>query len=204
LQLERSVFHLQQLYTVVVSLALTVAITNLVDQAAAVPIRMAALPYFVSYLVTLVPFYHGALRHLDVTYLKDPAPQPRSGALMVDWSLLFIESCGLLTLALLISRPEAFSYTFIGLLAFDAIWAFAAYLEFSPDAREQRSEHKWAIINFVAVVVLIIAMVALHAVDPRRPVGTYRWVLVTTVASARTIWDYCWCWSYYYPVEGKK
>ncbi len=70
MELERSVSHLQQLYTVVVGLALTVAITNLIDQAAPVPIRMAALPYFVSYLVTLVPFYHGALRHLDVTYLK--------------------------------------------------------------------------------------------------------------------------------------
>jgi len=122
---------------------------------------------------------------------------------MVDWSLLFIESCGLLTLALLISRPEAFSYTFIGLLAFDAIWAFVAYLAFSPDAREQRSEHKWAIINFVTVVVLIIAMVALDAVDPHKPIATYRWILLTTVASARTIWDYCWCWSYYYPAERK-
>ena len=124
---------------------------------------------------------------------------------MVDWSLLFIESCGLLGLAILITRPEEFVYTFTGLLAFDALWAFGAYLAFSPTRNSQAgrqgqrpAEQKWAIINFVTVFALIALMVALSAVDATKPVETYRWIMVVTVAVTRTVWDYAWCWDAYY------
>jgi hypothetical protein len=202
----RSVAHLQGLYTVVVGVALSLSINRLVDQNAVVPIRVTSIPYFVIYLVTLVPICHGALRHLDVAYLENVSSQPRAGALMIDWSLLFVESCGLLALAVLISRPEEFSYVFAGLLAFDALWAFGAHLAFTPEAeekpvepRERPPEQKWAIINFVAVLALLAIMVALHAVDTQKPVDTYRWILIVAVALARTVWDYSWCWNFYYP-----
>jgi hypothetical protein len=185
--------------------ALSVAINKLVDASAAVPIHLDGLPYFVAYLVTLVPIYHGALRHLDVAYLQTGSGHPRAGALMVDWSLLFIESCGLLGLAVLIRRPEEFAYTFTGLLAFDALWAFGAYLAFSPpvvrkigERTERPAEQKWAIINFVAVFALITVMVALNAADAAKPVAVYRWVLVVSLAVFRTVWDYAWCWDAYY------
>jgi len=77
---ERPIRHLQGLYTVVVGVALTVAVSNLIDQDADVPIRVQVLPYFIAYLFTLVPFYHGALRHLDITYAEEGDYSPRSGA----------------------------------------------------------------------------------------------------------------------------
>src|SRR5437868_5475689 len=101
---QRTVGHLQQLYTVVAGVALTLAITKLLDERAEKPVRLEVIPYFVAYLFTLVPFYHGALRHLDVTYFEDNRARPKPGALMFDWALLFLESCLLLGLALLLQK----------------------------------------------------------------------------------------------------
>jgi hypothetical protein len=194
---ERPVRHLQSLYTVVVGLALTVAITGLIDQQASLPIRLTVLPYFIAYLCTLVPFYHGALRHLDVTYLEEGRGHVRSGALMADWSLLFLESCLFLGMAALLQRGQVFLYALIALLVFDAVWGFVAHLAFSPSGAAER---KWAGLNFVAVLVLIVIAILLDALEgTTRPVATYRSVLVVTIAFARTVIDYWLCWDYYYP-----
>ena len=197
---ERPIRHLQGLYTVVVGIALTVALTKLVDQDGQIPIRFDVLPYFLAYLITLVPFYHGALRHLDITYFEDPDQRTRSGALMADWGLLFLESCMLLGIALLVARPESFSYALAALLVFDTVWAFLAHLAFSPKSPEQHAERRWAIINLPTSALLILAMVYLHSLDvAQKPVDTYRWITILTVSALRTIVDYSWCWSFYYP-----
>jgi hypothetical protein len=175
-----------------------VALTELIDRASTIPIRLPVLPYFLAYLLTLVPFYHGALRHLDITYVQEASQRPRAGALMGDWSLLFIESCLLVAIALLVGRPAAFSYVLAFLLAFDTVWAFVAHLAFS--APGQRAERKWAMINLVSAALLVLSIVYLDTLDAaQKPVATYRWVVLLTICGMRTIIDYWWCWSYYYP-----
>ena len=197
---QRTVGHLQGLYTVVVGVALAAALTNLIDQDSGVPIRWEALPYFVAYLFTLVPFYHGALRHSDIAYFENPSSHTKPGALMADWSLLFVEGCVLLALALLIDRPVPFMYSLIALLGFDAIWAFLAHLAFSPGLSEHQAEAQWARINIVAVLLLVVAAVFLDSIDAAsKPVDTYRWILVLSIAVGRTVWDYVSGWSFYYP-----
>lgn len=197
---ERRLRHLQMLYTVVAGLALTVAVTALIDKEQQVPIRSSLLPYFVAYLFTLVPFYHGALRHLDATYIEDNETDVRPGALMVDWSLLFIESCILLAIASLLQNSEAFSYSLVCLFVFDMVWGFGAHLAFSPKSVKLRPEVRWAIINLFTAGALVAVLVFLDSLDPtKKPVSTYRWILILTISIVRTIGDYYWCWSYYYP-----
>jgi hypothetical protein len=80
---ERCVGHLQTLYTVVAGLALTGVITNLIAKEQKVPIRsFLLLPHFITYLFTLVPFYQGALSHLNATHIEDIETDVRPGALM--------------------------------------------------------------------------------------------------------------------------
>jgi hypothetical protein len=59
-----SVGHLHGIYTVVVGLALTEAITKLIkpDTASFPPIHCELAPYFFAFLFTLVPIYQGNLR----------------------------------------------------------------------------------------------------------------------------------------------
>jgi hypothetical protein len=163
------------------------------------PLRFDVLPYFVAYLVTLVPFYHGALRHLDTTYFEDIGTRTKPGALMLDWGLLFVESCLLLGLAVLLQRPEAFSLLICGLLGFDAAWAFLASLAFAPAGKKHRAEAKWGWINFITALVLAISLLYLASLDPSKPIEFYRWIIVLLLLIARTVCDYGTCWNYYYP-----
>jgi hypothetical protein len=200
-----TVAHLEELYTVVAGLALTEAITHLIDrQAKMVPIHYQVLPYFLVFVVTLVPLYHGALRHLDNTYLKEGAVIPRRGAFLVDWLLLFIEACSFFGLAILTDKPAVFSYAFLGLLVFDAAWAFGAYLAFSDRSAGFNEEAKWSIVNGCAVVALILMLVFIATIDESKStlsVDNSRWIVLLTVAAARSIADYVWCWQFYFPTH---
>jgi hypothetical protein len=202
---QRTVGHLQQLYTVVTGVALTLAITKLLDEKAPMPLRIDVIPYFLAYLVTLVPFYHGALRHLDITYFEDAQAKTKPGALMFDWTLLFLESCFLLALALLLQSPKPFGFALCALLGFDCIWAFIACLAFSPETKEHRAEWKWAFINLAAVFLLLVMLLYIESLDAAlKPVETFRWVVILLVAVVRTICDYAWNWTYYYPPIGSR
>ena len=201
-QRQRAVKHLQELYTVVTGLALTTAITKLIDQHASILVSTTVAPYFAAYFCTLVPIYHGALCHFDRTYLREPHPTPKPGALLVDWVLLFIESCGLLGLALLVQTPVSFCLGLLALLLFDAVWGLGAHFAFSSEKRGLTIEVKWALINFIASFLLICALVYLDSLDhTQKPVEFYRWVLVLILTIARTIADYAWCWDGYFPRE---
>lgn len=73
--LERSVDSLQRIYTVIVALAVASSIKSLtIDKASDALLKspdiLAGLPVFLSFLVTLIPFYHGMNRHLDTCYTQ--------------------------------------------------------------------------------------------------------------------------------------
>ncbi|PKP58792.1 MAG: hypothetical protein CVT89_02260 [Candidatus Altiarchaeales archaeon HGW-Altiarchaeales-2] len=105
-----SVRNLENLYSVVVGLGLSIAILNLIDTTrGAVPIKLELVPFFLAFLVTIIPFYHGALRHLDTTYIEKGGKQIRTGALLFDFSILFIESCFFIGLAVLLPTPQFFA-----------------------------------------------------------------------------------------------
>ena len=204
---KRAVKHLQGLYSIAIGLALATAIRSVIDPEKAFPFQLKVLPFFAAYFVTLVPISHGALCHLDNAYLTKSGSPPKPLALFVDWLVLFVESCALLGLAILVKDGRWFSYGFLGLLVFDAVLALVAHFAFSVHELALTEELKWAIINGSASVLLIGILVFLHSLEFQRSldpdIATYRWVLVGTVAIARTAADYAWCWPAYFPSETK-
>ena len=94
-----------------------------------------SFPMIVAYVVTLVPFYHGAMRHLDVTYRQAEAPPVREGALLGDFFLLFVEACLFLALANVIAHTTQATWTFLALFALDGLWGLAAYWVFTRSRR---------------------------------------------------------------------
>jgi len=194
---KNSVRNLQYLYTTVIGLGLSLAIYNLIDTTRVyIPLKLEFLPFFFTFLITLIPFYHGALRHLDITYIEQGGKQVRNGALMIDFLALFIEGCLLLILALIVVKPMFFVWGLVVLLAFDTLWAFTAYLGFSQDLK-LKAEPRWAIINFITAIGLSILLIfvppCLDILDSKLV------VLIPLVALIRTVIDYIWCWNYYYP-----
>jgi lysylphosphatidylglycerol synthetase-like protein (DUF2156 family) len=169
----------------------------------AISIKYRLLPFLLAFLFTLVPFYHGALRHLDVAYIEGGGTQIRSGALLADFALLFIESCLLLALALFLSSPGFFAWSLVALLMFDTLWAFAANLAFSQKSKPN-AEGKWAIINLVAAAILALFLLLIGGFPPTGRNDARLMIGVPLIAFVRTVFDYAQCWEFYYPPAGPR
>ena len=195
-----SVRNLENLYSVVVGLGLSMAIMNIVEASRApIPIKLALLPLFLSYLVTLIPFYHGALRHLDVTYIERSGHQVRAGALLADFLILFVESCFLVALALLLPSPQLYSWGLALLLLTDTTWGFLAHLAFSQDS-QAKAELRWAIINGLTVAILCLLLIVIGPFPPTsEPMDLRLSLAVFIVSFARSCTDYGLNWHFYYP-----
>ena len=195
---ESSVRNLGALYSVVVGVALAFAMETVIDPAApGSPFRWRTVPLLLVLVVTLVPFYHGALRHLDVTYVEQGGTDVRAGALLADFLLLFFEGSLFVALAVLLERPEVFAWTFVGLLALDTMWGFAAHLAFSRHPK-LRAEARWAIINAVTVVVTVIFLILLGAFPPGTvPQSAGLEIGLLGLATLRTVVDYIASWGFY-------
>jgi len=117
---KRSVESLQRLYGSAVALALYTAVSKTVvtSSSGTVSLNHVSLIWFIPFLATLLAFYHGALRHLDGTYIFTRPTRPP--VLLFDFLLLFIEAGLLVRLAFQISDPAAFGAAYIILLGSDS------------------------------------------------------------------------------------
>jgi hypothetical protein len=199
---ENSVRHLANFYTVVSGLALTMAIFRLVDERGQIlPFQLPTFLLCIAFLSTLLPFYHGALRHLDVTYVEIAPSQgePKAGAFLADFVILFVESCLFIVLAVKITEPVTFTLVFGGLMLFDAIWGFLAHLAFSGP-KKGKQELTWAKINFVTLLVIFAFLYTEGLLDNlKAPVQPLTVALVLfVIALARTVVDYWFSWAHGY------
>jgi hypothetical protein len=103
--------HLQELYAVVVGVALVLAAEDLVDPARdGIPLRGDVLLLFVAFVAVAFPTYHARGRYLDLVYERRGSGIPR-GRVFADLVLGTVEFLLLIMLALLVSRPLYFGYT---------------------------------------------------------------------------------------------
>lgn len=190
---EMSVHHLQELYAVVVAVGLGLAIERFIDGTSdKVTLHWSSAPVLLSYVVTLVPFYHGAQRHLDESYILNPKKTHLiRQLLMADFSVLFIQGGLLFCLAALLRKPGGFGWTFVTLLLFDAAWIWVF-------SRISGAEYQimWAIINVTAAVAAG-GLLAFDANAARSPDVLEFGLLV--VAAGRTVADYWSNWDFYFP-----
>ena len=191
----KAVRGLENLYTVIIGVALSIAVVTLLgDQKALSAISLSSGALFGGFIVTLFPFYHGALRHLDEAY--SPPKTIKHGALVIDFFLLFGHALAFVVLSLLIGRPSQFIWVLMIVLVVDVVWGFVMYLV-SP--AEHSTEAKWSLINVVFVIVAMIYMVQhqFYMQDVADPVVLA--VPAALLCLLRTIIDYVWCGAFYFP-----
>jgi len=146
---ENSIRSLSNLYTVVIGVALSLAVVQLVDETnGLLSITITKVLLFVSFIFTLIPFYHGALRHLDDAYLENKNSHIRDGALIIDVMLLILHGMVFVVLSLLLNNPIQFAWSLIVLVAVDVLWGVYAYFGSSTQG-ENGAEGKWALITDV-------------------------------------------------------
>ncbi len=198
-KMENSVRSLANLYTVIIGVALSLAVVKLVDRGAG--LKTATIPsvlLFAAFVATLLPFYHGALRHIDDAYIESDGTNIKDGALVVDLILLFIHGIVFVVLALLIGNPDEFAWVLVALLFVDVLWGIFAHFAVSTSSGFS-AELKWLLINVVAVGILVWYLVA-HNIHFVNKAGTMPLVIVVfSVCVVRSIIDYLSCAKFYFP-----
>lgn len=189
---ERSVDSLQQIYAVVIALAIAQAIQSLLRD----PLRgtlldwtqiLVGLPAFVALLFTLVPFWHGMNRHLDRCYLEKKSAVVQ-GAVLLDFATFCLEASLLFAVGWSL-RSGIYSFIALGgLLLVDMLWGFISHQIHFPGQKSH--VRRWSAINLVAIVIAILI------VDyPFQ----HQSIVLMVVAIVRSIVDYWLCWDFYFP-----
>lgn len=177
----------------VAGLALATAIEQVVTNATPPKFEFDRVPMLIAMVVTLVPFYHGAMRHLEHHYVDNQGRYARKGALLADFLLLFIEACFFFVIAELISNAKAAAWAITALLAFDAIWGSLSWAVFFRRGN-WKTELSWVFVNLVAVPVFVLVLL----VDGGQ-LSTATTLVVMFLAIARTAVDYGTAWKFYFP-----
>jgi hypothetical protein len=196
---ERVVRNFEQLYSVAIVLALGRAIENIVRDANSAGSILApgSLPAFVALFVTLVPFYHGAMRHLDRTYVQERGENVRTGTLLADFLLLFVEGALFFVIAEVLPDARAAAWGLVVLLLFDAVWGTAVFAVFYK-RRQWRAEMRWVALNLVFAPGLALFLI----VGPDQPGGHLDLpvaIALMVITIARSALDYATSWDFYFP-----
>lgn len=196
---ENSVRNLVSLYTVVIGVALSLAVVTVVDvEKGLESVTLASTLLFAAFVVTLFPFYHGALRHLDDAYIENPNEHIKDGALVFDFVLLFLHAMVFVVLSLLLKKPAHFAWVLIALLSVDVVWGIFAHFA-SSSIREMSAESKWTVINFVFVGCATWYLIAndIYLADLPSPLKLA--IPIAFACILRTLIDYIWCRTFYFP-----
>lgn len=198
---ERSIDNLIRIYTVVVSLAITNGLSRLIVvlPERAIAIESDQVYPFISLLFTIVPFYHGASRYLDVVYVFKERKIVQKSALMIDFVILFTEGLIFFALSSLLSDIHLFFNLLGALLLLDTLWvAWTGFVATTSNADEKGwpKYFYWAFINLVTIVLYALSLYTnLWNTDFRNIIP----IVLMVLTIARTIVDYTITWSFYFP-----
>ena len=202
---ERSVSNLQRLYAIVVGLAITTSLNALVktmleSRFANFGQYYSQLLMFISFIATVVPFFHGANRYLDATYVTDER-SAKTYALLIDFLALFFEGLALFALAVVVGYREIFYTTLAGLFVLDILWVASTNFTAVAETDKVPAFRKWATINIVATGAILLSVWSNVLAVPfwRGEIALNAFLVVIVVV--RTVYDYISVWSFYYPSE---
>ncbi len=188
-KMTRSVDTLKELYTVAVGVALVMGVERLATESVGSSVFTSErFLLFLVLFVTLIPFYHGAFRHMDEVYIfaEPPDKRPGAGVLLADYLLLMCEAGLLVWLAIRISDPVTFRNGFLLLLSVDVTWAIVTWRFTS----EKKGALKWGLLNLG-----VIGLLGLSFLCPS-PISA-RYLLL--IAVFRSVLDYWLSHKLYFP-----
>ena len=105
-----SVKQLCDLYNIVIGVALSIAIYGIIDTTQTpIPFKTNNAFSFLVFIIIIIPFYHGAVRHLYITYVETgQSSRIKSYALFLDYIILFFEGGLFVALALVLNTLPSF------------------------------------------------------------------------------------------------
>lgn len=201
---ERSVSNLQRLYTVVISLAIAEGLRRLLSEFSVsgnLPDIYSTIA-FISLLVTIIPFYHGANRYLDATYVTGERTA-KSEALMLDFIAIFFEGIIFFILAIMIQNIKIFFSILAFLFVVDAIWVGITHLTATSKSGKAPNLIRWATMNIFAAIFIFVSIWSNLLNWEFWPTDLIQVIAVGAMSVLRTVYDYYSVWNFYYPSTNK-
>jgi hypothetical protein len=196
--LSRSVDSLKGIYAIFIALAIgNIAQTLFKDAPADIQQLeiIVHIPALIIFFVTIVPFFHGMNRHLDVFYIEQGCKI--KGLLLADFLIFCIEGVLLFIFTIRFKIGiEGFAWLGI-LLAIDAIWALIANA--IHDEKLSRTVSIWALLNLITIIVAFLIYQFYNDLE-EFTIFAFKICLVI-VAILRTVLDYYYAWDFYFPIE---
>ena len=203
-KLENSIKSLVNLYTVVIGAALSLAIARTINFTTGLTsVSGVSLLLFLCFVITLFPFFHGALRHLDDAFNENVNANIRTGALIIDFALLFLHALAFVVLSQLLQHPLLFAWFLIAVLAIDVLWGVFAHFG-SSSPRELSADWKWTIINFIFIGIAALYLVSNDIFLDYNSHTLKLSILLAVACVLRTAADYVWCSDLYFPSSEQK
>ena len=193
--LGRTVFALERAYAFLISLALTQGARQLLGKSLVesklsdwpcMP-NLNAICLFVALAITIIPFYHGANKHLDEVYrFYPPSKPPAPRRLLSEFLLLFIEAVLFFFLADFIHYPYRFSAVVVALFVTDCLWSWF-WVKRSPTQESRQQVRIWFRLSFWAGLSVLATLLIFRLF----PISAW-WLgpAVLVVLAIRTLVDY--------------
>lgn len=209
----RSVDSLQRLYSIVISLSIASILVAFSENILASNISTSDIiknfSILIAFIVTVVPFYHGANRYLDATYVTKERAAKRY-SLLVDFFALFFEAMLFFTLTRFTNSGDLFFLIFMILLLFDVIWTLVTKYTTKNSNSNSDRYFKWAAINLVCISLIISLFFTNWIQDVSGNQGvlieakSFSYILTTLIIIGRTVADYILTWDFYYPNDDQQ
>jgi len=193
---------LKALYTIILALAIGEAFKQFVVDRGQKPeerhVQWDRLPALLSFLLLVVPFYHGILRYFFDAYGQPPLPTPYWVWLSLDCFAFAVEAILFFVLSRSLSflQWRTFYGTVIILLAFDFLWVLVVWVAHPPTIVS------WLYLDIVALLGISIVFLVFRG----RSLDTTGWrskqaILPVVLLLLRTGMDYRWNHSFYFPAN---
>ncbi|MEP5937349.1 MAG: DUF1937 family protein [Erythrobacter sp.] len=200
---------LQKFYSVIVAAAFSGAVLKsleLFSEGAWTIEKTSQTVLFMSFLVTIVPFYHGMERHLFESHINKQHPEWGDGGkaspLLGDVFIFMILGAILFAMGRFTDRPDTFYGLWVALLVIDILWSLWVW-------RFNRSPFpRWVIVNSIAVagsgiVWLLISLFAGSPCIVGWPIMcsliVAQMALIFISEATRSFFDYKLNWNFYFP-----
>jgi hypothetical protein len=190
-----AVESLQRIYAIVLALAIAESFKQFIADDALKPedryIHKDRIPALISFMLLVVPFYHGMSRYLFDVYIQPQRLAPDYGFFLAADCLAFtFEAWIFFVLSRCLQEVQwrRFYFWVMSLLSFDGIWgAYTMAIGRAPAAA-------WVLVNFVTVGLLLGIWGRVRDDHSR-----FYPRLATVVILVRTIVDFWLSWRFYFP-----
>jgi hypothetical protein len=163
-------------------------------------LALQTIVLFLLLVGNIIRFYHGNMRHLDVTYLvkfeadsSGDINRPGRRNVAIDFFVIFAQSLIFAALSFYLGEPTEFFTIFAGLLILDVVWFLSVY-QYTPDRKAFEHQKRWTLNNTIAVFALLTTTAVSRTLDP-----VLLFCLFALIIALNTIVDFVISWDFYFP-----